>query len=70
MSVSGNNYFFLTGPLNRVFHNLPVICVNSRTVEEGCKEASVPTNGVQGERYPIHRSEQEDQKGKYKCLMI
>lgn len=47
-----------------------VICVNSRTVEEGCEEASIPTNGVQGQRYPIHRSEQEDQKGKYKCLMI
>lgn len=47
-----------------------VICINSRTVEESCEDASISTNGVQGQCDPIHRGEQEDQKGKYKCLMI
>lgn len=47
-----------------------VICINSRTIEECCEDASISTNGVQGQRYPVHRGEQEDRKGKYKCLMI
>lgn len=51
-------------------HSLPVICINSRTIEESCEDTSISTNGVQGQRDPIHRGEQEDRKGKYKCLMI
>lgn len=47
-----------------------VICINSRTVEESCEDTSISTNGIQGQRDPVHRGEQEDQKGKYKCLMI
>lgn len=47
-----------------------VICVNSRTIEEGCEDASVSTNGVQGQHYSVCGSEQEDQKGEYKSLMI
>lgn len=47
-----------------------VICINSRTIEEGCEDTSISTNGVQGQRDPIHRGEQEDGQGKYKCLMI
>lgn len=47
-----------------------VSCINSRTIEEGCEDTSVSTNGVQGQRYPVHRREQEDRKSKYKCLMI
>lgn len=51
-------------------HSSPVICINSRTIEESCEDTSISTNGVQGQRDPIHRGEQEDRKGKYKCLMI
>lgn len=47
-----------------------VICINSRTIEESCEDTSVSTDGVQGQCDPIHRSEQEDRKGKYKCLVI
>ena len=48
----------------------PVICINSRTIEESCEDTSVPTNGVQRQRDPIHGGEQEHQKRKNKCLMI
>ena len=41
----------------------PVICINSRAIEESCEDTSVCTDDVQGQRYPIHRGEQEDQKG-------
>lgn len=47
-----------------------VICIHSRTIEESCEDTSFSTNGVQGQRDPIHRGEQEDRKGKYECLMI
>lgn len=47
-----------------------VICINSRTIEESCEDTPISTNGVQGQRYPVHRGKQEDRKGKYKCLMI
>lgn len=51
-------------------HVSPVFCINARTVEESCEDTSISTNGVQGQCDPIHRGEQEDRKGKYKCLMI
>lgn len=47
-----------------------VIRIHSRTVEESSEDTSISTNGVQGQRYPIHRGKQEDRKGKYECLMI
>lgn len=58
------------GPLCWGVHISPVICINSRTIEESCEDTSISTNGVQGQCDPIHRGEQEDRKGKYKRLMI
>lgn len=48
----------------------PVIGINSRTIEESCEDTSVSTDGIQGQCDPIQRGEQEDEKGKDKCLMI
>lgn len=67
-----NSYipFLLYGPLCCGIHISPVICINSGTIEESCEDTSISTNSVQGQRDPVHRGEQEDRKGKYKCLMI
>lgn len=46
------------------------IGIHSRTIEESCEDTSVSTDGVQSQRDPVHRGEQEDGKGKYKRLMI
>lgn len=47
-----------------------VIGINSRTIEESGEDTSVSTDGIQGQCDPVQRGEQEDEKGKDKCLMI
>lgn len=48
----------------------PVVRIGPRAVEQCHKWSSAPTNGVEGQRNPIHRGEHEEGEGKDECLVV